>query len=311
MEWIDSPIFDAEGRVVEVQSVGRDSTERRFLEEQLAQAQRLEAIGRLAAGIAHEINTPTQYVGDNTRFLQESFTAMLPLCEKYERLRAAARTGSVPPELLAEVDAAANQADVPYIKEEIPKAIQQSLDGLARVTKIVRAMKEFSHPGGQQRTPTDINHAIEMTIDVCRNEWKYVAETVTDFDQNLPSVPCFPADLNQVILNLIVNAAHAIADVVGDGAKGKGKITITTRRLKDWAEIRVADTGTGIAPQNRSKIFQPFFTTKEVGRGTGQGLAMARNIVVKKHAGTIDFETEVGRGTTFVIRLPLGPSPSS
>jgi len=175
-----------------------------------------------------------------------------------------------------------------------------------RVAKIVRAMKEFSHPGPKEKTLTNINRAIENTITVARNEWKYVSEMILDLDPDLPLVPCHPNEFNQVILNLVINAAHAIADVVGKGATNKGKITVSTRRKGDKVEISVKDTGTGIAPEIRSKIFDPFFTTKEVGKGTGQGLAIARSIVVDKHGGTINFETEVGKGTTFTIHLPIG-----
>ncbi len=197
------------------------------------------------------------------------------------------------------------ETDFNYLQEEIPKAIKQTLEGVERVAKIVRAMKEFSHPGPKEKTPTNLNRAIENTVTVARNEWKYVAEITLDLDPDLPLVPCLPQEFNQVILNLIVNAAHAIGDVVGHGGQEKGTISVSTRRKGDKVEIKVADTGTGIAPEIRSKIFDPFFTTKEVGKGTGQGLAIARSIIVDKHGGTITFETEVSKGTTFTICLPL------
>ena len=275
------------------------------MEVQLRQALKLESIGQLAAGIAHEINTPTQYIGDNTRFVQDAFKDLLGLLEHYEKLLAANKAGAVSTELVAEVEAAIAKADLSYLTEEIPKAIAQSLQGVERVTKIVRAMKDFSHPGSDEKTPLDLNKAIDSTITVARNEWKYVAELVTDFDPGLPPVPCLPAEFNQVILNLIVNAAHAISDVVGDGSKGKGNIHVSTRRDGEWVEIRVRDTGTGIPEKARAKIFDPFFTTKAVGKGTGQGLAIAHAVVVEKHGGAISFETETGKGTTFIIRLPL------
>ena len=147
--------------------------------------------------------------------------------------------------------------------------------------------------------------AIETTITVSRNEWKYVAEMVTDFDETLPPVPCLPGDFNQVILNMIINAAHAIADVVGDGSKGKGTITVSTRGNGDFAEVRISDTGTGIPEEVKSRVFDPFFTTKEIGKGTGQGLAICHSVIVEMHGGTISIETEVGEGTTFLIRLPI------
>jgi signal transduction histidine kinase len=165
-------------------------------------------------------------------------------------------------------------------------------------------MKEFSHPGTKEKIPLDLNHAIDSTITVARNEWKYVADMETDFDPSLPLIPCQPGEFNQVILNLIVNAAHTIADVIRERGIERGKIRVQTRNCPDWAEIRIQDTGSGIPEEIRARIFDPFFTTKEVGKGTGQGLAIARSVVVDKHGGTIHFETEKGMGTTFIIRLP-------
>ena len=208
-----------------------DVTERKLLESQLAQAQKLESIGQLAAGIAHELNTPIQYVGDNTRFLQDAFSDLRDLLNSYAVLARAARTGPIPPGLVGEVEVAAESADVEYLIEEIPKAIAQSLDGIERVASIVRAMKEFSHPGTAHKTAVDLNRSLESTATVARNEWKYVADLVTDFDPALPPVPCLPGELNQVFLNIIVNAAHAISDVVGDGTGAKGAISVGTRAV--------------------------------------------------------------------------------
>ena len=287
--------------------VARDVTARRNLESQLAQAKKLESIGQLAAGIAHEINTPAQYVGDNTRFVHEALGDLMEViasCEKVTGQDSAAKL-----ERLAEIERSLEDADVSYLQEEIPKAIEQSLEGLERVTKIVRAMKDFSHMGSSDRQPGDINKAIESTITVARNEWKYAADLETDLDPDLPYVPCYLSDVNQVILNLIINAAQAIESASADGAGGKGRIAISTRRVEDDAEIRIADTGKGIAPEHRDRIFDPFFTTKDVGKGTGQGLSMAYATIKEKHGGEIRFETEPGRGTTFIIRLPLSPEP--
>jgi PAS domain S-box-containing protein len=289
----------------------RDITERKWAEGELAKAQKLESIGHLAAGIAHEINTPTQYIGDNTHFLQEGFEDIHKLLGTFQRLLRAAKDDTVTDDLIAEVEAAVREADIDFLADEIPKAIEQSLDGVARVAGIVRAMKEFSHPGSDLKQAMDLNRAIETTLTVSRNEWKYVAELVTDFDPNLPPVPCLSGDLNQVVLNLVVNAAQAIGEVVGDGSDGKGTITVRTRLDGDWAEIRVEDTGTGIPEEIRSKVFDHFFTTKEVGKGSGQGLTIAHSIIVRKHGGTIRFETETGRGTTFIIRLPITDQPRS
>ena len=291
---------------------GADVTERKNLEGQLRQAQKLEAIGQLAAGIAHEINTPTQYVGDNTRFLKDSWGAIakiLALCRTIQQHR---EKGTVPEEVLGELGSLIEESDLEYLLAEIPRAIDQSLDGVQRVAKIVTGMKEFSHPGTEEKRAIDINKAIETTITVARHEWKYVADVSTGFDKALPLIPCLIGEFNQVILNLIVNASHAIAAAVAEGRMTKGNITITTRREEPWAEIAVRDDGGGIAEDIRSRIFEPFFTTKEVGKGTGQGLALAHSVIVNRHQGQIWFESEMGKGTTFFLRLPLqaaAPTP--
>ena len=279
------------------------------MEVQLRQAMKLESIGQLAAGIAHEINTPTQYIGDNTRFLQDAFKDISQALSHYDRLLQAARQQQVTPELVAATAAAAEAADIAYLAQEVPKSIEQTLQGVARVAKIVRAMKDFSHPGSEAKVPADLNRAIESTITVAHNEWKYVADLDLALDPQLPLVPCLPGEINQVILNLLINAAHAIGDVVGDGASGKGRIRVSTSQQGDWAEIRVQDSGTGIPEAARGRIFDPFFTTKAVGKGTGQGLTIAHSVVVKQHGGTIEFETELGKGTTFIVRLPLHSGP--
>jgi len=282
-----------------------DITEQRALEKQLRHAQKLESIGQLAAGIAHEINTPTQYVGDNTRFLEDAFADLLRLLSEYERLFGACRKGDQTKEHLEAVEEVAEEIDLDYLKEEIPKAVRQSLEGIERVTSIVKAMKEFAHPGPVEKQEIDLNRAIASTITVARNEWKYVAEMVTDFDESLPPVPCVAGDITQVVLNLIVNAAAAIGEVVGDGSSEKGTIRVSTKQVGDYVEIRVSDTGTGIPEEIQPRIFDPFFTTKEVGKGSGQGLSLAHSVVVEKHGGEITFETEIGKGTTFIVRLPL------
>ncbi|MFZ0136097.1 MAG: ATP-binding protein [Candidatus Sulfotelmatobacter sp.] len=281
-----------------------DITESKLLRGQLLQAQKLESVGQLAAGIAHEINTPTQYIGDNVRFLKDAFQDLKSLVTKYDVLLAAATANTLSCENVAEVAAEVERVDAGYLLEEIPKAIEQTLEGVTRVSQLVSAMKEFSHPGTKEKTPLDLNHAIQSTITVARNEWKYVADVETEFDPSLPLVSCQPGEFNQVILNLIVNAAHAIAEVVGKNGSQKGKIKVQTRDCQEWVEIRIQDTGSGIPEKARARIFDPFFTTKKIGKGTGQGLAIARSVVVDKHDGSIHFETEEGKGTTFIIRLP-------
>jgi signal transduction histidine kinase len=287
------------------QRLQAEIAERMQVEQELVQAQKLESLGHLAAGIAHEINTPAQYVRDNTCFLQDVFSDVEKLLGDLDRLLAAAKHGAITETLIAEVETNVREGEVQYIREEVPKAIRQSLEGIERVATIVRAMKEFSHPGSGEKLKIDLNHAIENTLTVSHNEWKYVAELITDLDRQLPSVLCLPNEINQVILNLVVNAAQAIGDKLGDGSRGKGTITVRTRRNGDSVEVDIEDTGTGIPEEIRSKVFDPFFTTKEIGQGTGQGLTIAQDIVVTKHGGSITLQSEIGRGTVFTIRLPI------
>ena len=305
-------IRDAEGKNLYCESIIQDidrqkgiQLERDQMEVMLRQAQKLESIGQLAAGIAHEINTPTQYVGDNLRFFKEAFGNIERALGAYGQLFEGCKKGPAPDDLLDQVAADIQSADLDYLRGEIPQAITQTQDGIDRIATIVRAMKEFSHPGAKDRIDTDIHKAINSTLIVCRNEYKYVADLTTNLDPALPLVPCYPGDFNHVIMNLVVNAAHAIADSLKGSTNKKGIIAVTTRREGDWAEIRISDSGTGIPEAIRSRIFDPFFTTKDVGKGTGQGLAICHAVIVKKHGGTITFDTEMGTGTTFVVRLPL------
>jgi PAS domain S-box-containing protein len=287
---------------------GADVTERKYLEGQLRQAQKLEAIGQLAAGIAHEINTPTQYIGDNAKFLKNVWPTVEELLSTCKTILQESRRGPLVTSTLAQLLQWSEDADLPYILREVPRAIDGSLEGVQRVSGIVRAMKEFSHPGSENKSAIDVNRAIETTIQVAHNEWKYVADVRAELDRSMPPVPCFAGEFNQVILNLLINAAQAIEEVVGRNSDRKGTITVTTTHDEEWAEIRVQDTGAGIPEEIRPRIFEPFFTTKDVGKGTGQGLALAHSTIVKKHHGQIWFESEVGSGTTFVVRLPLNSS---
>jgi PAS domain S-box-containing protein len=305
------PLRDSSGRVTGIAGIGRDITdrkqserEREKMEIQMRHSQKLESIGQLAAGIAHEINTPIQFVGDNMTFLSDSFQSLAELLAGYEGLPSAVREGAPTADLLETINNAIERVDRDYLLKEIPLALRQAKEGVDRVATLVRAMKEFSHPGVKAKSLVDLNRAIETTVAVSRNEWKYVADLETEFDAGLPMVSCLPGEINQVILNLIVNAAHAVGDVIGKGGGDRGKITIRTLNLPDWVEIHIRDTGTGIPEEVQKRIFDPFFTTKEVGKGTGQGLAIAHSVVVDKHQGTIHFETESGKGTTFIVRLP-------
>ena len=284
---------------------GTDLTERRSLEQDLQQAQRLEAVGQLAAGIAHEINTPIQYVGDNIRFLRDAFEGERPVLAAYETLRRAAEQKAVTPAALENLAKAIEGADLAYLQQEIPKAVVQSLEGVERVATIVAAMKEFAHPGRKEKTAATLNKALLNTLIVARNELKHVADVETEFG-NLPAVVCHVAEINQVFLNLLINAAHAIAEVTGGTGK-RGKIRVRTWLESNQARIAISDTGCGIPAAIQSKIFDPFFTTKPVGKGTGQGLSIARSIVVEEHGGTLTFEPNGAQGTTFLVALPIAP----
>jgi signal transduction histidine kinase len=299
---VNARLILRDGAPFGIQAIARDITGRDIAEMELRQAQKLESVGRLASGIAHEINTPMQFVGDNVRFLQDAFGDLraffASLSERCDRVAA----GSPSPAFVADFRRLTQQIDLDYLLREIPEALAQTQDGVERVVTIVRAMKEFAHPDSRGMARADINKALLNTLTVARNELKYVAEVETDFGQ-LPLVVCSVSDMNQVFLNLLVNAAHAIGDVVR-GTEQKGKIRVHTEKEGAMAMIAISDTGAGIPESIRERIFDPFFTTKEVGRGTGQGLAIARS-VVDRHKGTLTFESAVGRGTTFFIRLPI------
>jgi len=275
--------------------------ERATMETQLRHAQKMEAIGQLAAGIAHEINTPCQYLNDNLRFLDDAFASfhqvtagLLPVLE--------AATGGRIPDLEGVRRDLADQ-DIAYLSEEVPRAIRQSLEGLARISTIVQAMKVFGHPGGEGVTAVNLNETLRNTVVVAQGEWKYVAEVESALDPDLPEVSSAPGEMNQVFLNLVVNAAHAIAERIGAAPGEKGRISLSSRAQGPWVEIKVGDTGAGIPEAIRDRVFLPFFTTKPVGKGTGQGLSIVHSVITRS-GGTIDFESEVGRGTCFTVRPP-------
>ncbi|HEY8942943.1 MAG TPA: ATP-binding protein [Polyangiaceae bacterium] len=272
---------------------------RERLEGELRLAQKLEAIGHLAAGVAHEINTPMQYIGDNLEFLRTAFARLMGYLDSVHAALA-------PHEALQkEIAAAQKKARLDFLVKQVPGALSASQQGVDHVSKIVRAMKSFAHPDSDHKSPGDVNQAIRDTLVVAQNEYKNVATVEADLAE-LPPVNCFIGKLNQVFLNVIVNAAHAIADAKREEL---GKIFITSRLCSDGGpdvvEVRIRDDGGGIPEAIRRKVFDQFFTTKEVGRGTGQGLSLSRSIIVEAHGGTISFETEVGVGTTFIIRLPV------
>jgi PAS domain S-box-containing protein len=302
-KWGAAIMRDDGGVARHVIAVVEDLTDKNKLEVELRHAQKLESVGRLAAGIAHEINTPIQFVGDNITFLEGAVTDMLALIEVCRGLCEKARNAPLSAEDLARLAEAEETADLDYLRENVGRSIASTQDGVKRVATIVQSMKSFAHPDRGQKTTANLNTAVQCTLTVASNELKYVADVETDFGE-LPPVPCFLSDLNQVILNLLVNAAHAIGEVVKTTG-AKGVIRVTTAMEGRVVVLSVSDTGAGIPASIRDRVFEPFFTTKEVGKGTGQGLALARSVVVEKHGGTIDFVSDPGKGTTFFVRLPL------
>ena len=284
--------------------IGTDLTENLAIESQLHQAQKLEAVGQLAAGVAHEINTPMQYIGDNLDFLKKKVGQLPPLMDSIEKFFRS--TGEERASSLPDLQVTVENINAKSFADDLLDAITDSRDGVQHVSKIVRAMKEFAHPGQAEKLPVDVNKALASTIAVSTNEWKYVANINTDFDDANPVVPAFHVELNQVFLNILVNAAHAVSEVTEDGANGKGEITVATKLLDDSVQISITDSGSGIPKDIITRIYDPFFTTKKVGKGTGQGLSIAHSIVNKKHCGRLVCDSVLGEGTTFTIEIPLG-----
>jgi len=317
------PILDAAGRFTHAVAVGADITAKRdetrkkqelqhkLVEEmrerermviELQLAQKLESVGRLAAGIAHEINTPIQYVGDSLHFLRSAFDDLNQLLDSCRAAIDALPDTPMSQALRQAMEEAAARYDLDFVHAEVPKAFTRTFDGVERVTNIVKAMKEFAHPDTNEQSPSDLNHALQTTLLVASNEYKYLAKICTDFGE-LPHVMCNIGELNQVFLNLIVNAAHAIHEAGKD--LNSGEIRISTAIAGESAVIRISDNGCGVPEENLSKLYDPFFTTKEVGRGTGQGLAITHSILVDKHGGDISVQSRVGVGTEFTLRLPI------
>lgn len=273
------------------------------IEVELRQAQKLESVGRLASGIAHEINTPLQYVSDSCTFLQNATQDLVAVIVSNRVMREAVTSGLPVADALASISKTEAEADCDYLLAQIPLAIERSLQGLERVTTIVKSMKEFAHPDLSVPAFADINRAITSTLTVARNEYKYVADVEADLGA-LPMVSCHVGELNQVVLNIVINAAHAI-EVNHTGNDHRGKISVRTSVREQFAVIEISDDGCGIPKSIIDKIFDPFFTTKEIGKGTGQGLAIARSVIVEKHHGKLTVESEPGQGTTFRIWLPI------
>jgi PAS domain S-box-containing protein len=294
-----TPFTDPNGSFIGYLLLMDDITEKKHLEKAHQQSMYLESIGQLSAGIAHEINTPMQYISDNLNFLKDSFNDVAKAITHIKR--------SLLDKTLdeAKLDSIYEEADIEYLNKELPLAFGQTTDGVERVCSIVKAMKEYSHPNSEEKVATNINHCIESTITISKHTWKYHSDMEVILDPDLPEVMCHPGPFNEVILNIVVNAADAIRErVEEDDTIDKGKITIETIKKESHAEIRISDTGGGIPKSIQEKIFDPFFTTKSVGKGTGQGLALSYSIIKERHNGELQFETVPGESTTFIIQLP-------
>lgn len=264
----------------------------------LRHQQKMEALGTLAGGIAHEINSPIQYISNNLGFLETAVADIVRLVDAY---RGALAESSPPPEVKHHIAGAERAADLAFLHAEVGESVRQALAGVRSISRIVTAIKTFSHPGTAERAPVDVNSVIRDAVVVSHNQWKHVAEVEEDLDDSLPAILGHGDQLGQVVLNLIVNALHAIEDA---GKPGKGRIRLSSHDRTDGLEIRVEDNGIGVPPHLIDKIFEPFFTTKAPGRGTGQGLSIAHSIVARGHGGTIRCESDPGRYTRFTIRLP-------
>jgi two-component system NtrC family sensor kinase len=292
-------IRDASGEIEAMVISARDVSDRRMA----MQNEKLSAIGQLAAGIAHEINTPVQYVSDNIAFLSDIWNqldAAMAFC-----LTPAHASITSDQRLSGAITSAGPPEDWDWLRHEVPKAISQSLEGIRRMSKILGAMRRFSHTGGGEREQVDLNEALDATLTIAQNQIKHIADVQTDFQPNLPRLECHADEMNQVFLNLIVNATHAIREAPKKQARDRGKLIIRTRQIGKDVQIEIQDNGTGIPLAVQARVFDPFFTTKEVGEGTGQGLAICHDIVVQKHRGNIWFDTELDKGTTFFVRIPL------
>jgi PAS domain S-box-containing protein len=289
-----------------IQATIRDVSASKQQEAEYAHNHKLEAVGQLAAGIAHEINTPAQFVGDGLHFLKEAFDGYQRLLKQYRAIVTEMQTQPEQPTWVKAIATTESEIDLAYLDENVPGSFNLCIDGVARIATIVRAMKEFAHPDSREMEAADLNQALTNALTIAKSEYKYVADVETNFGR-IPPVICHIGDISQVFLNLIVNAADAIREAVAI-CGGRGVIGVSTRNDGAFVKIEVSDTGAGVPPSIRQRIFDPFFTTKEVGRGSGQGLAISRSIVVVKHHGTLTFNTSLGEGTTFTIRLPIDGS---
>ncbi len=300
------PYINDNSDIVAWYGVISDITDRKNAERELGRTQMLQSLGKLTAGIAHEINTPIQFIGDNNCFLRDSLDSLLDLYVKYRRLKDCVKSGNHPDLLADEISKIEDKCDIKFLLSEIPKALDQTAEGISRISSMVQAMRAFSHLDERRTAPADINRAIQNCATISRNETKYIAELKLELDENLPRVVCSIDEISRVLLNLITNAAQSIAEDPHREQNSKGLITVTTKLLdEDRVEIRVCDTGPGIPEEIRHRVFEPFFTTKTASKGTGQGLSISRSIITEKHGGQLCFDTEIGKGTSFRVILPV------
>ncbi|EKD83188.1 MAG: PAS/PAC sensor signal transduction histidine kinase [uncultured bacterium] len=266
---------------------------------------KLQMLGRLISGITHEINTPLHYLEHNLTFLKISFKDLLSLLTScrglLERIKSGDQISSTTWQALEQLE---SEVEPEYLESEIAKTLEQSLEGMDMVARIVLALKDFSHPAQQEFLMTDINKCVDTVCTISRHEWKIAADLQLELASDLPFLFCSRDEIHQVLLNLVVNSAHAVNEKKETGAYDRGLITVTTTSLGDRVEIKVCDDGIGIAPEHQSLIFNPDFTTKKAGAGTGFGLNLVRRIVEERHQGSISFESRPGEGTVFKVILP-------
>lgn len=287
------------GIIVDITSLKKVAAQKAKMEEELVQVQKLESIGQLSAGLAHEINTPAQFISDNLIFLQDSVQQILQLVYAIEN-----EAKKPDDTLLERIEVLKNKCEIDYLQEEIPLALKQSSEGISQIATIVRAMKDYSQ-SGQLFEFADINAVLNNLIVLSNAEWKNLISIETDFDESLPLVECVVGDINQVILNILVNAIHAIEEKYHDADMHNGAILICTTSREDRVYIDIQDNGIGMSESIKSKVFDQFFTTKDVGQGTGQGLSIAYRLIKDKHHGNIELRSEIGQGTTFSVSLPI------